>query len=574
MDKEQDKNRNSKEQEDGGPSMSLWEHLDELRKRIFYALLGLVVSMVLACFICKPVIMPLIQNPYHRAMSRIVIGKNRDLFEEKLTQTGRNQEIVESGRNLLDSLIRSGATESEAQRGADLFDALAATHRSQVNPGDLPGLYSRVVAGMESKEKNHVEMIESAIAMLRTMVEPPAAAEDREKKIRQNSARFHRAFKGVGPEEIRLAVDKLREKDKNALPGLSLVQALMKAGNSPAGVTAGMARMYHLMVETSGGVDDISADMEICRDSLSSLSKDLEKTSQSGQMIGTNPIDGFVMFMKMSLVGGLILSAPWIFWQVWQFVGVGLYRKERMVIRKAFPFSAGMFVAGAVFYLFVVGEEMMYFLFQFNNWFGVQTLLKINEYVGLVLMLMVVFGLSFQLPIVLAVLGRVGIISSKGLADRRRYVIVGLFIFAALVTSPSPVDQVLLALPMWALYELGILLVRLQEKKRGTEEEEEEESLEDVLAGLDEDSGETGETTSGREEPETIEPDLNDPDFEDPWPDYDDYTYENYGEEEDEFGLWGRGDGDLWNREDEGLWGGDSDTWINPLLKDPDEKEG
>lgn len=617
------------EEEEGGPSMTLWEHLDELRTRIFYSIVGLLVCMVVTCVICKPVIMPMLTTPYSRSMFRIAVSNNVDRFEERIEKTGRSDTVIDEATELFEQAVRAGGSEDEAENAVALYKALADAHGHRVDIAKTGRLYAGVLETLKAERpeesdggEHHAEMLDAAVRLYRLLAVP----DSEEETVQKAATFFRKKLAGHDTKEIRRAINRFRDavarntgtekrlrdrmtdllfnlsgksraditagvddiiavlldmKNHTAeQPDVSLFGALIKTGSSPQAAIVNRTRLYHLLVKTADGRDEIPGDMEMCRDLFSKTAEDLGKIDTNQQIIGTSPLEGFLMFMKMSLVAGLVLGAPWISWQIWQFVGVGLYKKERVVIKKAFPFSAGMFIAGALFYLFVVGEEMMYFLFSFNEWFGVKTLLKLNEYIGLVLMLMLIFGVSFQLPIVMAILGRVGIVSSRGLAHYRRYVVVGLFVFAAFVTSPSPVDQVLLALPMWVLFELGILLVKLQEKRRAEQEaeEEEEESLDEILAEFDEEAEESPAPETATP-PQPADPDLRDPDYEDPWPDYDyydDYMYDYEEDMEDEYGLWGRGDGDRFYTEDRGLWGDSGDIWINPLIDDaePDDGEG
>ncbi len=179
-----------------------------------------------------------------------------------------------------------------------------------------------------------------------------------------------------------------------------------------------------------------------------------------------NASAGFMIYMKVSLIGGLILSAPWIFYQFWAFASAGLYWRERRYVLIAVPLSALLFVTGSMFFLLVAALPLLRFFLQFNQSLGIETRLTLNNHISMMTGMMLAFGLGFQLPLVVALLGAMGLVSPKTLSRYRRHVIVILLIFAALVTSPSPVDQVMLALPMWLLYELGILLVWLMKRTK------------------------------------------------------------------------------------------------------------
>ncbi|MCD4824686.1 MAG: twin-arginine translocase subunit TatC, partial [Phycisphaerae bacterium] len=184
------------------------------------------------------------------------------------------------------------------------------------------------------------------------------------------------------------------------------------------------------------------------------------------KFLATRASSGFMVYLKVCLIGGLILASPWVIYQFWKFVSAGLYPRERRYFYAAVPFCVALFVGGAVFFLFVVSVPIMKFFIGFNDMLHIETRLTWENHVAMMTNMMLVFGLGFQLPVVVAVLGKMGLVTTAMLNRSRRYVIVGLFVFAAVVTSPSPVDQVLLAVPMWGLFELGALFVRLGGKPR------------------------------------------------------------------------------------------------------------
>jgi len=178
------------------------------------------------------------------------------------------------------------------------------------------------------------------------------------------------------------------------------------------------------------------------------------------------PADPFIGFMKISLITGLIVSSPWVFYHLWMFVAAGLYSNERRYVRVAVPFSTALFVIGALFFLFVVAPISLGFFLGFGNWMGVSPNWTFQKYISFVTMLMLVFGLGFQTPVAIFVLNRTGLVSIAALKKSRKYVIIGMFALAAIATPPDVISQITLAIPLYALFELGILLSWFAERKK------------------------------------------------------------------------------------------------------------
>ena len=169
--------------------------------------------------------------------------------------------------------------------------------------------------------------------------------------------------------------------------------------------------------------------------------------------------EGVLLYIRVALYTAILFSGPWMLYQFWQFIAVGLYPSERKYVNSSVPFSAVLFIGGAMFFVFVVCEKMLAFFFGFDDWMGVEASITLANHIKFMTTMMLVFGIGFQTPLVVFVLGKIGLVSLKTFNHYRRHVILGMLIFAALATSPSPVDQILLAVPMWLLYELGIILV-------------------------------------------------------------------------------------------------------------------
>jgi sec-independent protein translocase protein TatC len=188
-------------------------------------------------------------------------------------------------------------------------------------------------------------------------------------------------------------------------------------------------------------------------------------------LVTTDMMDPFTLYMRISLYMGIVIAAPWIFYQLWMFIAAGLYKHERKYVVYAVPFSAILFITGALFFLFYISPMLLTAFNVFNKWMGVEMMVTLDNHVTLMTSMMLVFGFCFQMPIAVLLLGKMGLVTIKTLSRYRKHVIVGILIVAALVTGPSPLDQISLAIPMWLLYEIGVLLVYfLVEKKRRAED--------------------------------------------------------------------------------------------------------
>lgn len=178
------------------------------------------------------------------------------------------------------------------------------------------------------------------------------------------------------------------------------------------------------------------------------------------------PAEGFITYLKICLVFGLLLTSPWVFWQAWAFVSSGLYRHERKFIHVVSPISALLFVVGSLFFLFMVAPLAMTFFMKFNEALDLASFWMFEDYINMVLMLMLVFGLAFQMPIAIVFAERMGLVSIEMLVNGRKYVIVALTIIAAMATPPDVISQISLFIPMYALFESGIVTCRLLRREK------------------------------------------------------------------------------------------------------------
>ncbi|MBW1835499.1 MAG: twin-arginine translocase subunit TatC [Deltaproteobacteria bacterium] len=189
------------------------------------------------------------------------------------------------------------------------------------------------------------------------------------------------------------------------------------------------------------------------------------------KLIFTGLPEAFFTYLKVSLLTGLMLAAPVIIYQFWMFVVPGLYEKERRFLMPIVFLSSFFFIGGALFGYFIV------FPFGFKFFLGfatetIQPLPSMREYLSFSSKLLLAFGLSFELPLVLTFLAKLGIITADFLKKNRKYALLLFFVGAAILTPPDVVTQIMLALPLMALYELSILGARFFGKKPPKEDDD------------------------------------------------------------------------------------------------------
>ena len=188
------------------------------------------------------------------------------------------------------------------------------------------------------------------------------------------------------------------------------------------------------------------------------------------KMIATGVIAPFLVPMKVTLLVAFIMALPWVFYQMWAFIAPGLYAHEKRLVLPLVISSSLLFIGGVAFcYFFVFGR-----VFQFIGEFAPESIAvtpDIENYLDFVMSMCLAFGATFEVPVVVVILVRMGIVSLQKLKEIRSYVIVGAFVIAAIVTPPDVVSQLALAIPMCLLYELGLLLAPIFVRATRTPEE-------------------------------------------------------------------------------------------------------
>ena len=205
----------------------------------------------------------------------------------------------------------------------------------------------------------------------------------------------------------------------------------------------------------------------------------VKNTDGSRRLIFTALHETFITYLKVAFFSAIFLGSPVLLIQIYKFIAPGLYNNEKKAILPYLISTPILFLLGGLLVYYLVMPLAIKFFLSFetlgsNTTLPIQLEAKVNEYLSLIMRLIFAFGISFQLPILLNLLARIGVVNSDYLKTRRRYVIVIIFALAAILTPPDPITQVGLAIPLLLLYELSIFTVKFTERKK------EKENLEDA----------------------------------------------------------------------------------------------
>jgi|TARA_B110000438_G_C15728481_1_gene613159 sec-independent protein translocase protein TatC len=189
------------------------------------------------------------------------------------------------------------------------------------------------------------------------------------------------------------------------------------------------------------------------------------------KLIFTALHEAFLTYLKVAFFAAFFITSPIFLTQLWKFVAPGLYKNEKQALLPYLIATPILFILGGILVYYLIMPLAIKFFLSFESpanasSIAIQLEAKVNEYLSLIMRLIFAFGISFQLPVILSLLARIGVVDSIYLKKRRKYVVVIIFAVAAILTPPDPITQIGLALPLLFLYELSILTVKLIEKKK------------------------------------------------------------------------------------------------------------
>lgn len=185
---------------------------------------------------------------------------------------------------------------------------------------------------------------------------------------------------------------------------------------------------------------------------------------ENSTMIATQVASPFLAPFKLSIVLAIFVAIPYILYQIWAFISPGLYKHEQKMFLPLMVSSSLLFYLGAAFAYYVIFPLVFQF-FTSITLQGVTQMTDISEYLDFVLKMFMAFGISFEVPVAIVLLTKMGVLDASTLGEKRPYVIVGSFVVGMLITPPDIISQVLLAIPVWLLFELGVIVAKAIDKK-------------------------------------------------------------------------------------------------------------
>lgn len=448
-----------------GPSMSFGEHLEELRVCLFKSILGIIIGVGIGLVFANSVVR-FFQSPLERALRNYYIKLAVEDLKKTEFKDGVPIEILYfiEHENYLPQRVNVDLGQFTRAIGGQYPGLLPQQAVSSYGyserdfkPGGLEAIVTSL-ASADGKDSN------ASAKRLRSLLN-----EDERKSLDDIFAK-----NTWNPDERRAAIIVLnRLIDDDALHS----SAEFKPADAPAAATASPTKPTKPTTETAAAALALHAQMtpldNTRRQNMRAIYNAFEQDLNPPMLNTTevwlwkkievifqalNAQEAFMIWMKAALVTGVAIASPWIFYQLWLFVAAGLYRHEKGYVYIYLPMSLGLFFAGAALAFGFVFDPVLQFLFDFQQGMNAKFEPRIGEWMSFVLILPLGFGVSFQLPLVMLFLNRIGIVETATWTANWRVAILSIFVIAMVLTPADPVSMLLMAVPLCFLYVLGIAM--------------------------------------------------------------------------------------------------------------------
>lgn len=471
-----------------GTKMTFGEHLEELRKCFFRALVGLILAFIVTLVLDWPdKVIKFIQVPLHNALMTFHIEKAA-ADAGNLVQRMEREGLETPDAAVVEETIRQSRflpTLFYVEPRSFLQDVsqtyglpLAVNNLAGLNGADVidaEQLGRRILEQREVEGQPGQRVWQLLSAEGRNLVEK-AAADGLDRDGRQKLAAELEAK--VIPDEEFL---KSSRAFFDAATSAEYTLWLLPVFESDRARERQAARVAQVLEQADNG--EISSE-RLNRQLLAiAFPEGLAAGPQSGNMVpitfwrpvaddpriavtSLSPAEMFMIWMKAALLIALVTASPWVFYQIWSFVAAGLYPHEKRYIHVFLPFSIGLFMGGAALCFFFVFEPVLDFLFTFNKWMNVDPDMRISEWFGFAIFLPLGFGIAFQLPLVMLFLERIGVFTVKTYLSKWRIAVLSIFVISMILTPADPYSMLLMAIPLTFLYFGGALLCKLLPRSR------------------------------------------------------------------------------------------------------------
>ena len=477
--------KNPKEDLFADSTMTFGEHLEELRIRLAKALIGVVIGVAFGLFVADWVV-ERIQDPLKAALTDFYSIKEMEEFKEKGiaidTESARalieEEGMIADMMNIeLDQLILRLKEASPDQLGIIQYlpYSFVSTDFSPTDSGaDGAAAYQPFFSAIISQADSEESLGAAVLSYL----------DDQQTELVKTLA----ATDGAGTMQDALAVMNTLANDPTLVDGplQTHMEKVIEQITDPEAntrVKESISEMQKRISGESSAEQKASLTRRLNRFVLCRIFPEYLRTPRPAtieipvwkkidiKVQTLNAHEAFMIWLKAAVIAGFVMASPWVFYQLWAFVAAGLYSHERRYVYIYLPFSTILFLGGACVAFFLVMHPVLDFLFSYNRMMKIDPDPRISEWLGFVLFLPVGFGIAFQLPLVMLMLNRIGMLSIQAYLSKWRVAVLIIFVAAMLLTPADPVSMLMLACPLTALYFLGILMCKWMPRTKNPYEE-------------------------------------------------------------------------------------------------------